>query len=530
MKRWIVGWADGRMVIRLAALLYAYPPIRPSDLLAQCPDGTPPPCLAAVRPANPAPNSVAVLYFDNLSPDTMDGWLADGLTEELTTRLGQLARLQVKHASRDAVRRLRDTVPDYLVAIGRLLRVRYLVEGGVRTAAGHVRVSVRLVRAADGVQSWTASYDRPLADLLALEQELAEAVSTEIGGRLAPAERATLVHLPTRDPKAYEHFLRGNYSLARRGGPRITRAIAEYQAAVRLDPGFARAYGRIAFAYAAFLQGPYVWPGLPSDTLLARGLAASDTALRLDPNTSDAWLGRATLWIRLYPYTYDGTLPALEKAIRLDSTDAEAFHQYGVVLAHLGRYTDALSAFDRALAIDPERAPTLYWRGQLAFYLRQFAQARSWLDSANALDPLASWQGLRVLTYLALGDTASARGVARLSALNSTRARQTLEALVDAATGDTTGARALLAEILTGVPDTISPGLGEALSLALTFVAVGDRDRAFMVLNRYHPRGILFFFFLRSPTFDPLRSDPRFAQLVEQPLPPGVLGPLGVPQ
>jgi len=135
-----------------------------APLSAQCPDGTPPPCRARAVPT-PATNSVAVLYFDNLSSDTSDAYLADGLTEEITSRLGELPRLQIKRPGRDVVRRLRDTVPDYLVALGRILRVRYLVEGSVRRAGPRVRVSARLLGAGDGFRVWSADYDRAASDL-----------------------------------------------------------------------------------------------------------------------------------------------------------------------------------------------------------------------------------------------------------------------------------------------------------------------------------------------------------------------------
>src|SRR5881628_704970 len=112
-----------------AAALFSVGAVLARPLAAQCPDGSPPPCRAASadpgRKPEVAPNSVAVLYFDNLSPDTADAYLADGLTEEITSRLGGVQRLQIKRSSRDAARRLRDTVPDYLVAVGRVLRVRY---------------------------------------------------------------------------------------------------------------------------------------------------------------------------------------------------------------------------------------------------------------------------------------------------------------------------------------------------------------------------------------------------------------------
>ncbi len=162
------GWADGRTGgwrITLALLLSAYPTIR---LSAQCPDGTPPPCAApaARAPASaPAPNSVAVLYFDNLSRDTADAYLADGLTEEITDRLGAIERLQVK--SRTWVRRLQVAIPGDPAALARALRVRYMVEGSVRRAGSRVRVSTRLIHATDGFRVWGNDYDATVGDLLA---------------------------------------------------------------------------------------------------------------------------------------------------------------------------------------------------------------------------------------------------------------------------------------------------------------------------------------------------------------------------
>src|SRR5437870_12674462 len=103
----------------------------------QCPDGSPPPCRAAVA-RTPAPNSVAVLYFDNLSPDTTDAYLADGLTEEVASRLGDIRRLLVKQASRETVRRLRESTPDYRISMGHAMAVRYLVEGSLRRAGPRV--------------------------------------------------------------------------------------------------------------------------------------------------------------------------------------------------------------------------------------------------------------------------------------------------------------------------------------------------------------------------------------------------------
>src|SRR3989441_5195906 len=339
--------------IALLGLLSVGPTVRPSA--AQCPDGSPPPCRAASadpgRKPEVAPNSVAVLYFDNLSPATADASLADGLTEEITSRLGGVQRLQIKRPSRDAARRLRDTVPDYLVAVGRVLRVRYLVEGSVRRAGARVRVSVRLVKAANGFRIWGEDYDRATSDLLVLQEAIAREVATGIAGRLVPAERAALAARPTRNPEAFERFLRGNYYLTQRTPSSVARAIEEYQAAVKLDPEFTSALARMARGYAAFLGAfPWDYGGAPPESLLARAFAADDHALRYDPNSSDAWMARAALLAVGDPRTFEDARAAFERAIALASGNAEAHHSHAAYLRVLGDDSAAATAYHRALA------------------------------------------------------------------------------------------------------------------------------------------------------------------------------------
>src|SRR5258705_6543448 len=163
--------------------------------------------------ATPGDLSVGVLYFDNLSPDSSDAYLADGLTEEIASRLGDVRRLQVKQVSREGARRVRGTAPDYRITIGREMSVRYIVEGSVRREAGRVRVVARLVDAKTGFRSWGQTYERPAEDLLSLEDDVAKEVATSIAGELAPGERSALSDRPTARADPYEHFLRGNYYL-----------------------------------------------------------------------------------------------------------------------------------------------------------------------------------------------------------------------------------------------------------------------------------------------------------------------------
>src|SRR5438128_12333951 len=325
----------GRMLACVAAVSLGRPLGHLSPLTAQCPDGSPPPCrLTSHASTAPAPNSVAVLYFDNLSADTADAYLAEGLTEELIARLGQLPRLAVK--SRAAVQRFRQSGADPLAA-ARALGVARLVTGSVRRGGNRLRVTVELVRASDGEPVWGDLYDRTDADLLAVEEDIARAVASAIGGRLLPAERATLAVRPTASPEAYDHFLRGNHFLLARTGGSVARAIEQYEAATRLDPQFADAFARMAFGYGLFLEWSWPSPITPRDSLLARAVGAADRALALRPASSDACVARGQLLsvpdlsYRSPPHQ-DAVLQAFERAIALDPRSAEARHQYGALL------------------------------------------------------------------------------------------------------------------------------------------------------------------------------------------------------
>jgi len=471
-----------------------------APLSAQCPDGSPPPCRSARSSQSPSPNSVAVLYFDNLSPDSADAYLADGLTEEITSRLGELPRLQIKRPGRDAVRRLRDTVPDYLVALGRILRVRYLVEGSVRRAGARVRVSARLLGARDGFRVWSADYDRAVSDLLGLQEELAQQVATSIAGRLSPADRAHLTARPTAHPEAYEHFLRGNYLVSQRNPASVMRAIDEYRTASRIDPTFGRALGRAAYAYALILQWGWEYPGVTPDSLLATGFRAVAEGLARDSTVSDTWMALAYLRQIENPRTYAGVRAAYERAIALDRTNAEALHQYGSALAQLGQDSLATEVMRQALAVEPQRSVTAIELAYVEYINERYAEARRWADSAVAMDPsfFFAYQD-RAFIRLALGDTAGARRDATTAVqLGDEDWSHALLAVLNAATGDGSAARAGANRLRTAMKDPDRPSVGEGTALAAALIAVGDSSGALDALERTQPRGAYLWYIVRA--------------------------------
>ena len=482
-------------------------------LRSQCPDGTPPPCGARPARAAPAPagNSVAVLYF--ATRDTADLFLAEGLTEDIATGLGRLApRVEVKAPS--SVRRAQREYAGNLRGIGRMLGVHYVVDGGLRRTPGGYRVSIRLVNTQNEVTTWGQTYDQSSAGLLDLPSAVTGAVAEAIGGSLAPAEHATLAARPTRDPRAWEHVLRGNYLVERRTQEDARRAIDEFQDAIRLDSSYVDAYGALGSAYALAHNWAWHLEGLPQESLLARAQWASRRALALDSASATAWLAAASTQWESAGLTLEGVVPAYRRAIALDPHRAEPWHFMGVALLLQGDDSGATAAFHQALALEPQRPITLTWLANAAMRERRYPAARRWADSATALAPDFTYAlSRRAIIGIFTGDTAGALRDGH-EAVRSTRGDSLLAiatlAWVEAAARDTADARRH-ARTVTAAPGSV---LDEATAwAAAALVALGDRDGALTALERV-PRVAFVRFYLGLEIFDPLRADPRFQRLL----------------
>jgi len=465
-----------------------------------------------------------VLYFDNLSRDTADAYIADGLTEELITRLGQIERLQVK--SRTAVQRYRGTTLDGPAALGRSLGVAHLVSGSVRQGNGRLRVTVEMTRASTGVRVWGDSYERRADDLMAVEGDIAQAIAVGIGGQLAPEERRALAARPTTNPAAYDRMLRGNFYLARRTSSDMRRAITEFEAAARIDPSFAQAWARIGLGYHLFIDWNWSWPGLNFDSLMARGFAADDRALALDSASSDAWAVRGLLLSYRDRITQAGSVEALERAVQLDPRNAEALHQLGSVLnAQQRELAAAQRYFDRSLALDPQRMITLVNLATLLQYQGRDSEARLLLDSAVATNPdsyyphvVRGWA--RILQRDIDGARADADAAVRLRPADFTLDTEPLAVAVLAAEGDSASARARADAFERTVAGTGPLEYSEAINVALGFLYTGQHERALSVLERARGRGVPMWWAMQDPAFGPLKAEARYQQLLAELRPP----------
>lgn len=489
--------------------------------LAQCPDGSPPPCTP--RQAGPPPRSVAILYFESLSRDSTDALLADGFTEELIVRLGRIESLQVK--SRGVVQRYRGQTPDP-TAVGRQLNVVFVVSGTMRKSSDRVRVSAELARASTGTQVWADVFDRASTDLIAIEADLGQAVAEAIAGRLRPGEQAMLARRPTRSPAAWEAYLRGNALIARRLTGGLPGAIEAYQEAVRLDPSFAAAWGRLAEGLSLGPDYGYLGPGRNAVLVRQQAREASQRALALDSLSAEAWIARGIV-LSFGRHPLDG-IAAYARAVTLDSTLAEAHYHLGTSLrAYADDQMSAEQHLLRAHALDPSLVNAIEWLVVLHWKAGRTFEALAWFDTLTTMAPeLAPGSaGLNLLIadfHLDLlqraGDTAAARTeldhlVARTLGEDSAGA-MALAARGFADLGDTVRAWAYLRRAVHSV-DTHSAPLDLTGLLASALTALGDRDRALALLESRQADGGELYDVMRTPYFESLRREPRFARLLE---------------
>ena len=463
---------------------------------------------------NPAPDRIAILSFASLSPDPEDAYLARGLSEEIASRLSEVPELTV--ASRSSVQRLESDTSD-LLARAEALGLGSLVEGSVRRAGQRVRVSVRLVQAADGVRHWSRSYDRASTDLLAMQDEIALDVARAVAGQVRA--RGVQRGGAAPSPEAYDQLLRGNHYLGQRNPRGLTRAVEAYTEATRLDPSFARGFARLAHAHMLFLDWGWTYDALPPESLFARGWQAAERAVELDSAMADGWLARGALLRLGRPGSLVGAREAILRAVDLDPDNAEAYHELGMTLRLLDEDSVAAEQFQRALTIEPDRPMSMVHLGWIEMARRRYTDARRWLDSAAAVNP-GFYQAYteRAALRLAVGDTAGARSDAetavRLKPASDRLAGEDVLAALDLRTGDTAGARARVARLRPGAPDSSEAGVHQAAAWASVLVGAGENRRALEFLERTRvPRAHLRMH-LEEPRFDPLRGEPRFQQLM----------------
>src|SRR4030088_3464552 len=307
--------------------------------------------------AEPVPEkSIAVLPFENLSDDQQNAYFADGIQDDILSSLAKVADLKV--ISRTSVRQYRSGTRN-LREIGEVLGVAYVMEGTVRREANRVRINAQLIDARTDLHVWNDSYDREITDLFALQTELARRIAFALRANLSPREKASLQVHPTSDLDAYDLFLRARdlFRWSGSGDPHENgeRALRLLEEAVARDPYFA-----LAHCLISRFHGELYWFGYDrTRSRLAQAKIAADTALRLQPDSSDVRLALAYYYYFGYR---DYELAHTELAIAHSAApnDAEAWDASGAINRRQGRWEEALSNFEKARELDP-RNPSVLW-------------------------------------------------------------------------------------------------------------------------------------------------------------------------
>ena len=452
--------------------------------------------------------AIAVLPFVNASADPDNEYFSDGITEELLTALTKVEGLHV--ASRTSVFALKGARED-VRTLGARLNVSAVLEGSVRRAGNRLRITAQLTSVGDGRTLWSERYDRELADVFAIQDEIA--------GTIVDTLRATLLQdlgdpVPVRytaNLKAYHLYLKGRYSWNRRTPSAIVEGIRYFEAAIAEDAGYALAYTGLADSYA--LQIDY--RGSPVKEGLERARAEAQRALALDETLAEAHTSLA--WV-VFIYDWDWPLADrhFRRALELNPRYSVARQWYAWFQVAMGQTELALAEGRRAIALDPASVSIRRSVGWLHYYARQPDQALEHLRRALAMNPTAEENHrLLGLAYLQARQWDEAAAAFRESLTVSDSPALALAGLaaVAAGRGRTDEASAGLADLEARARASyVSP-----VAFVMVHAALGQADQAFDWLERtYEERRGWLAYLNVEPMLDPLRGDPRFRRLAER--------------
>lgn len=453
---------------------------------------------------------IAVLPFDNLTGDPRQEYFSDGLTEEMITQLGErdpdhlgvIARTSVMHYKSDRAP---------LDRIVRELGVQYVLEGSVRRDVNHVRVTAQLIRAADQTQLWARQYDRPPADVLALQGEIAQAIATEIEsslGRTGVIARSDSI-TPAHAFAAYDAYLKGEYFLNRRNIVDLEQAIQYFQSATAADPTYARAYAALADANS-LLAG---YSQRPPQALIAAARAAAVRALQLDSSLAEAHTAYALI-VQNDDWDWATAEREFQRAIALNPNYATAHHWYAEHLMWQGRFDEALRESERARRLDPLSLIIAADNGAILLYSRRYDLAIEKWRSVLHVDPDFPRAHLIFVAYVEKGMYAEALAdVAAQRNLEDAPVHWSLVVYINGRAGRMTEARAAMDSLLR----TAAGQPTQAGVFAAAYIGLGDTAHALDWLERAYAQHSTDMTTLKvNPVYDPLRRDPRYQRLLER--------------
>src|SRR5215469_394380 len=451
--------------------------------------------------------SLAVLPLENFSREPDQDYFADGMTEALITDLSKISALRV--TSRTSVMRYKGGAEKLLPEIARELQVDAVIEGSVERAGDRVRITAQLIKAANDEHIWADSYVRDLSDVLALQDDVAREIATQVQVELTPQEQKQLASTNPTDPEAYQLYLQGRFHWNKGDEQNLKKSIEYYQQALAKDPDYAFAYAGLADSYSAFSD----WYSPPRKVMPQAKVAAAK-ALGLDESFAAAH-NSLCLIHTIYDWDWQGAEKECRRAIELNPSFADAHDNYASYLSAIGQWDQAAEELHRAEELDP-LSFHIYSDGALDFWLaRRYDQGVEQAQKAIELQPdyFLAHSNL-ALIYAQMGRLPKAVVEAQKGTqLSDSPLAKGFLGYAYAAAGQKREARSVVEELIANIKSRfVCP-----FEIGTTYLSLGQKDEAFLWFEKaYEERSICIFTMKFDPRLDSIRSDPRYKNIIRR--------------
>jgi len=456
--------------------------------------------------------SIAVLPFENLSEEKGNAYFAEGIQDEILTRLAKIADLKV--ISRTSTQKYK-SAPDNLREIAKQLAVANILEGSVQTAADKVRVNVQLINATTDAHLWAETYDRKLTDIFGVESDIAKTIAEALQATLTGSEKTAIAKRPTANSEAYELYLKGRFFWNKRTGNDLKKSIDYFNQAIAKDAGYALAYAGLADAYALLS----VYAVAPPGDAFPKAKAAAQKALELDNTLAEAHTSLAET-LAIYDFDFARAIAEFKRAIELNPNYATAHHWYGKgPLMALGRFNKAIAEVKRSVELDPLSMINNADLGQTYYMAHRYDEAVDQLRKTVEIEPGFYY------AHSDLGKALQVRGDLAGAIAEFQKARELNDdpfslGLLGNAYG-VSGKTAEALKILDQLEQISKQRYVAFYSFALVYLGLGHKDEALRWLEKsYQERaGFDVISIPHDPLLAVLHGDPRFEALAEKIVP-----------
>ena len=453
-------------------------------------------------------NSIAVLPFANISPEEGQEYFCDGMTDEIIAKLSTLKELKV--VSRTSVMRYKNTAKN-IKEIGQELDVASVLEGSVRKEGDDIRITAQLINVKDGFPLWSDIYDRKLERILDVQSDVAENVVSALRTRLTPEEKRRLSVIPQIKPEAYQAYLKGLFYWNKRTGDDLRKATTYYEKAIEEEPDYTLAHVGLAECYNLI----NIYSSVPLKESFPRAKEAALRAIALDETLGEAHNSLAYATYRYY-WDFDEAEREFKRAIELSPNYATAHFWYSEFLMTQGRSNEAFKEMNLALELDPVSLIINSSLGLLYLYTRQPEKAVEQLLKTLEMGPnFAHAHGLLGLAYAKLNKFPEAivEGKKAVELSGSSLFLMSNLGWIYAQAGKDDEAKRIIEEL----KDLSNKHSVPSFSTAFIYVGLNENDKAFEWLEiAYEERYEMLVWIKVSPLLDPIRTDPRFSELLEK--------------